>query len=58
MRAVEVAPLAGARIEIDNWAGITEAPYVAPLAGARIEIFFNVDIDSDWLRRPSRRGEN
>ena len=33
-----VAPLAGARIEIQSWKEGIDMPMVAPLAGARIEI--------------------
>ena len=35
---IDVAPLAGARIEIDPGGGDESGKHVAPLAGARIEI--------------------
>ena len=35
---IDVAPLAGARIEISDLFGLFSPPQVAPLAGARIEI--------------------
>ena len=53
-----VAPLAGARIEMQIADEMGYVSAVAPLAGARIEIM------GAWLeanpakRRPSRRGEN
>ena len=51
---IVVAPLAGARIEID----IVSIGYwnatVAPLAGARIEISKGVDIDVEAMSLPSR----
>ena len=35
---IDVAPLAGARIEIDRFRSVGSGGLVAPLAGARIEI--------------------
>ena len=35
---IDVAPLAGARIEIGDVVSHSDTPLVAPLAGARIEI--------------------
>ena len=54
MAKIDVAPLAGARIEIGKNASTFSYGLVAPLAGARIEIFVDVTEYTQVGSLPSR----
>ena len=54
MRTEKVAPLAGARIEMQNRHACLQSLTVAPLAGARIEMHIYNDIYEDTASLPSR----
>ena len=58
MRALVVAPLAGARIETPKPATAPPTPNVAPLAGARIETSATMRVTAQTQRRSPRGSAN